>query len=29
VYIITKKGPRTVKRRPLETHRDYIEKQAQ
>ncbi len=29
VYIITKKGPRIVKRRPLETHRDYIEKQAQ
>jgi hypothetical protein len=27
VYVITKKGPRTVKRRPLETHRDYVEKQ--
>ena len=25
-YVITKKGPRSVKRRPLETHREYIER---
>ena len=25
-YVITKKGPRAVKRRPLETHREYIER---
>lgn len=28
-YVMKKKVTRTVKRRPLETHRDYIEKQAQ
>ena len=29
VYVIKKKGAIVVKRRPLETHRDYVEKQAQ